>query len=383
MERLVGVIKNYAWGSTTHLANLRGKASSARPESELWLGAHPATTAILPESDNIGLLQAIDDDPEVELGVDIADRFGKSLPYLLKLLAAGSPLSIQVHPSSEQAVVGFERENAAGVSLTSASRSFRDANHKPELIVALTPFEALVGFREDDELCAFIDDLSRPQLNRLREAVQRSGALGGLQFIMASDAEEIESTIASLTDVRSIARPDDAALIRRLAVSHAGDRGVLAAILLNRLVLQPGQGVYLGPGVLHAYVHGFGVEIMANCDNVLRCGLTEKPIDVDALLAIVDPDGRLPSIFDPAIGDVTEYVVPAPEFCLIRLHNVDGWMHEPSGPEILVGVEGTTTVRSGDRRYEIAPGDALWIRPSDGSYEVSGEALSFVATVGS
>lgn len=375
---------NYAWGSTTHLARLRGEQFSVLPESELWLGAHPVASATLPDAGGLGLLEAIESDPERELGECVANAYDGRLPYLVKLLAADAPLSVQVHPSIEQAKAGFSAQNEAGLSMDDPARSFRDDNHKPELIVALTEFEAMVGFADQEAVLELFDLFSVDELDVVRAHIADAGVAASMEMIVSLDATVLREATASLASKASSlggSRHDDAQLIGEVARDFPGDPGVVLAMLLNRIVLEPGEGVYLGAGVLHAYVKGLGVEVMANCDNVVRGGLTAKHIDVDALVDIVDPDAREPLVLRPS-GDVTTYPTPAPEFSLTRLVQPDGWSRTPQGPEIVLGVSGTTAVRSQDERIDLQPGDAAWIRPSDGSYTVSSDGDAFIAAVG-
>lgn len=384
MERLAGVIMNYAWGSTTHLARLRGEQFSLLPESELWFGAHPVASATLPASGGIGLLEAIEADPQHELGESVAETYNGRLPYLLKLLAADTPLSVQVHPSIAQAKAGFSAENDAGLSIDDPLRSFRDDNHKPELIVALSEFEAMVGFADRESVLQLFDLFAVEELDVVRSHVAEAGVAASLEMIVLLDATVLrEATVMLAWRADSIEGPrrDDARAIGNMARDFPGDPGVVLAMLLNRVVLEQGEGVYLGAGVLHAYVKGFGVEIMANCDNVIRGGLTSKHIDVATLVDIVDPDARDPLILRPT-GRVTEYQTPAREFSLTRLVQPDGWPLTPAGPVILLGVSGSTNVVQEDRELVLAPGEALWIRPNDGSYTVSSDGDAFIAAVG-
>lgn len=384
MERLVGVIKNYAWGSTTHLAGLRGEQFSVLPESELWLGAHPVASATLPESGGIGLLEAIEANPDVELGREVSDRFGHRLPYLLKLLAADSPLSVQVHPSQAQAELGFAAENDAGLALDDPTRSFRDDNHKPEMIVALSAFEALVGFNTATAVIELIDLLDVDELADVRAVIEASGVAAAVAPIVSLDPSarrSATSAVAAHAAAVKGPRAADAALVASMAREFPGDPGVLLAMLLNRVVLEPGQAVYLGAGVLHSYVRGFGVEIMANCDNVVRGGLTAKHIDVGTLVDLIDPDAETPHILNPT-GAVTAYETPAPEFSLVRLVEPDGWSRQPEGPEIILAVEGSTNLSRGDRELELVPGEAAWVRPGADPVELTSDGVVFVAAVG-
>lgn len=382
MEHLAGMVQNYAWGSTTHLAGLRGAAASDEPEAELWLGAHPGNPSLLPERDDAPLTDRIAADPEGQLGVVSRTRFGDRLPYLLKLLAAAEPLSIQVHPTIEQAIEGCAREDALGIDRGAPNRSFRDDNHKPELIAALTPFEAMVGFRELEDTVRFLKSLDVPELAPVLSGL--AGGIGsGLRTILElpkADAEPIVRALAAACAQVTGEWAAEAELLTRLDRKYPGDPGVLTAAMLNRIVLAPGEAVYLGAGNLHAYVEGFGVEIMANSDNVLRGGLTPKHMDVPALLDVVDPVAYRPEVLG-VDGAVTTYRTPAPEFELTRIA-VGEQPRTIRGAEIVVAVEGTTAVHDGDAERRLAPGGSAWVPASTGSYEVRTDGLAFVAALG-
>lgn len=382
MEHLAGMVQNYAWGSTIHLAALRGESNSAEPEAELWLGAHPGNPSLLPDHNDQPLTERIAAAPADQLGTASRDRFGDRLPYLLKLLAAAEPLSIQVHPSIAQAIEGCAREDAAGIDRGAPNRSFRDDNHKPELIAALTPFEAMVGFRELEETTRFLKSLDVPELAPILEGLSE-GIGSGLRTILELPKDEaapiVRAVAAACAEVEG-EWSGEAGLLVRLDQKYPGDPGVLTAAMLNRVVLQPGEAVYLGAGNLHAYVEGFGVEIMANSDNVLRGGLTPKHMDVPALLDVVEPVALHPDVLG-VDGPVTTYRTPAPEFELTRI--AGGEQHRTTrGPEIIVGVGGTTVVEDDERRIELVPGESAWVPASTASYTVRSDELAFVAALG-
>ncbi len=382
MEHLAGMVQNYAWGSTTHLASLRGESNSAEPEAELWLGAHPGNPSLLPDHADQPLTERIAAAPEAELGAASRDRFGDRLPYLLKLLAAAEPLSIQVHPSIAQAIEGCAREDAAGIDRSAPNRSFRDDNHKPELIAALTPFEAMVGFRELEETTRFLKCLDVAELAPVLNGLS-GGIASGLRTVLELSKDEAAPIVRALADACRGVEGEwsgEADLLVRLDQKYPGDPGVLTAAMLNRLVLQPGEAVYLGAGNLHAYVEGFGVEIMANSDNVLRGGLTPKHMDVPALLDVVEPVALHPDVLG-VDGPVTTYRTPAPEFELTRIAAGEQ-LRSTRGPEIIVGIAGTTVVEDGERRIELVPGESAWVPASTASYSVRSDELAFVAALG-
>ncbi len=379
MRRLTGSVQNYAWGSTSLLAALRGQSASDDPEAEIWYGAHPGSATLF--DDGTSLLDAIDADPAATLGADMVDRFGPKLPFLLKLLAAGSPLSIQAHPSIEQARAGFAAEEAAGIDRTSPKRSFRDDNHKPELICALTPFEALVGFRPVDDTVSFFEALSFTALNaRLLEAGPKAIVEGVLDPSRGQlEGFDVMDLVAGL--VEACAHHDgewaaEAALVCRIDAQYRGDPGIIVAALLNYVTLEPGQALYLGAGNMHAYVCGLGVEIMANSDNVLRGGLTAKHIDVANLLDVVVPETITPELV--SIDDQGAYLTPAPEFSLRRLELDD--QPKVVGPSIVLSTESMVLVDDGATQLELAATEAAWLG-ADEQAAISGTGTAWLASV--
>lgn len=382
---LHAALQPYAWGSTTDIPALMGTQPSGEPIAEAWFGAHAAAPSTLDDQSTLAAL--IESDPGGQLGPATIERFGTRLPYLIKLLAAAGPLSIQVHPTIEQAIEGCAREDAAGIDRAASNRSFRDDNHKPELICALTRFEAVVGFRTVDRTLAFFETIGADELNPTASTLHSEGIGAALRQILTlavDDAARIVCAVVARCEQVTGEWGDEAALLVRLANTYPGDPGVLTAALLNRIVLEPGQAVYLGAGNLHAYVEGFGVEIMANSDNVLRGGLTPKHMDVAALLEVVDASPYLPPILgaeQAAHSGQTNYVTPAPEFALTRLEAPNGVKRTLSGPEIVLCAGGSLTVSSGDQQVTVTAGSAVWAPASLDSITIDGTGLTFVAAI--
>ena len=392
---LEGVVRPYAWGSRTAIASLRGKpVPSPHPEAELWFGAHPGGPAVcidagetrtdLPGTD---LLSRIEADPVANLGAVSVAEFGGRLPFLLKILAAAEPLSLQAHPSSEQAREGFARENAAGLPVDAANRNYRDPWHKPELIVALTEFDALAGFRSPARTIELMRELQVSELDRYLGMLVGQPDAEGLRALLTTWLTLPESAIGVLVPAVLNAAVNvlgagggsfDAELrtVLELGERYPNDPGVLAAMLLNRVRLQPGQGLYLPAGNLHAYLDGTGVEIMANSDNVLRGGLTPKHIDVPELLRVLDFSPVEEADLTPTIrtvGAERVYLTPAPEFRLSRVElDGTGLRHASSicfdmpGPQILVVLTGSIEVRPvGETPFVVASGQAAWLSDAD------------------
>lgn len=379
---------------------------SDHPEAEIWLGAHPADSAhVVHEGGSTPLLTLIDGDPGTHLGGS-AQHFESRLPYLLKLLAAEEPLSLQAHPSSAQAREGFARENAAGVPIDSPVRNYRDPNHKPELIVALTEFEALAGFRRPTDTVELLDALAVPALGGYRTLLAAQPDASGLRTVFTSwitlPGQALDDILPAVAQgcidyLSGPARSDggrfaaEARTLLELGESYPGDAGVLAALLLNRVTLTPGQGLYLDAGNLHAYLRGTGVEIMANSDNVLRGGLTPKHVDVPELLRVLDFEPADLSPITPGADDRPTYLysTPAPEFALSRTAVAAGeTVAVPgSGPRILLCTSGTVVAATKGTQFglTVPQGSSAWIPAADESVTVtaeSGEAEVFVASVG-
>ncbi|MFD3580652.1 mannose-6-phosphate isomerase, class I [Streptomyces sp. NPDC058644] len=382
MDRLTNTIRPYAWGSTTAIAKLIGVEPTGEPQAEMWMGAHPGAPS---RTERGPLDEVIDEDPGHELGRAAVARFGPRLPFLLKLLAAGAPLSLQVHPDLEQAREGFEDEEYRGVPIDAPNRNYKDANHKPELICALTEFDGLCGFRDPVEAADLLAGLGVDSLKPYVDLLHAKPAEGALRevltAVLTADPDEMAATV---TEVTEAAQRLGGAYAPYAGIAHhyPGDPGVIAAMLLNHVRLQPGEALYLGAGVPHAYLDGLGVEIMANSDNVLRCGLTPKHVDVPELLRIVRFEATEPGILRPEASPDGEevYETPIDEFRLSRFVLPDGAApHDLTAgtPQILLCVAGS--VRVGDAG-ELTPGQSVFV-PAEEKTEVSGVGTLFRATV--
>jgi mannose-6-phosphate isomerase len=384
MLRLDSTIRDYSWGSTTLLASLQGREATGAPEAEMWLGAHPGDpcTAILEDGERVRLDELIAQDPERLLGAGA--RFGR-LPFLMKLLAAGQPLSIQAHPTLEQARAGFAAEEAAGIPVDAPERSYKDENHKPEMIVALTQFSALCGFRRPEEaqltferIAQVMTEYADGDATEVALAARHLALLladgdvaGAFTQILSPDSlwsrggtAELVNALKGMSD---LILHDDAIVTALQAAEHfPDDAGVLVTLLLNRVDLMPGQAVHLPAGNVHAYLHGLGVEVMASSDNVLRGGLTPKHVDVPELLKVVTFD-PLPVPYtnpEPEGEGTVRYRPPFEEFSLTQLTADAEGAPEPcrlSGPAIAVGTKGSARVRCGGRSEVLSPGEAVFL----------------------
>jgi mannose-6-phosphate isomerase len=376
MERLTNVIQPYAWGSKELLARLCGRTASESPEAELWMGAHPVAPSRI---GNRTLIELIEANPAATLGRPVLTRYGLKLPYLLKLLAAGQPLSLQAHPSLAQAQEGFEKENAAGVPLTSPHRNYKDPNHKPELLCALTPFRALCGFRKVDESAALFTELGQPSIAAgLKKGLKPT--FESLMHLGRAEASALVEAVVAACRAHTGKWGKECANAAELQKLYPGDIGVVSSLLLNSLELKPGEAIYLPAGNLHAYLGGLGVEVMANSDNVLRGGLTPKHVDVPELLRVLDFRAGPVALVQPQPpGDEEQvYATPAPEFRLSRFL-LDGRSFQPPrrGAEILVCTEGIVTVGE----LGLRAGDSVFIPAAEGLYGLSGRGVVYRATV--
>ena len=404
MDRLNNTIRPYAWGSRTALPALLGTPATGEPQAELWMGAHPGAPSTVQRERGPQTLNAvIDADPEGELGAAVVERFGPTLPFLLKVLAAGEPLSLQVHPDLDQARAGFADEESRGVPIDAPYRNYKDANHKPELICALEDaegreFEGLCGFRARDETARLLESLAVPALaplvEILRSKPEAEALREALTLVLTTDPAAVRATVADTTAALERAAADrhsdlpaeiHSALGSYAALGRAfpDDPGVIAALLLNHVRLQPGEALYLGAGIPHAYLSGIGVELMANSDNVLRCGLTPKHVDVPELLRIVHFRSTDPGVLRPVPvpGSDGEELYPTPidEFRLSRylLDTATAGRRVPtSTPQILLCTEGTAvlteedgaslTLRRGESAFIPAQGTDLLVAGAPG-----------------
>lgn len=327
MERLEGRIRNYAWGSTTAIPRMLGRPADGSPQAEYWLGAHSSDPA---ELAGVPLNVHLDRHPE-QLGERTRAQFGDSLPFLMKVLSADRALSLQAHPSRRQAEEGFALEESRNVPIDARERTYRDNWPKPELLVSLGEFDALVGFRDPHETAALFD--------ALQVGVSLDSVIGPLTERRGSAAlAEVFLDVLSLDDARlhlvtevcaaAVSHQDDPGELGNFARTAVeldehcpGDRGILAALLMNRVSVPAGAGVFVPAGLMHAYLKGTGIEVMANSDNVIRGGLTPKHIDVEAMLRVVDfsPIRVVFEIPTETSPGVFAYPQRCPEFAVWRL----------------------------------------------------------------
>jgi mannose-6-phosphate isomerase len=395
VELLEGTVRPYAWGSRTHIPALLGEqVPSPHPQAELWFGAHVDDPSRLPGGRT--LLHAITEDPEGAFGADRAEHWGGRLPFLLKVLAAEEPLSLQTHPSAEQAVAGFAREEAAGIPRTASNRNYRDALPKPEILCALEEFHALAGFRDARATLRLMRALDVPGLRHHTELLAAQPDPDGLRAVFTTwitlPQRAVDQLVPELLDacvalLKSGTDEFDREVrtLLDLGERYPGDAGVLAALLLNRVVLAEGECLFQPAGSPHAYLSGCGVELMANSDNVLRAGLTPKHVDVPELLRILDFRCGPPMLLRPETdGPRSVFHAPSEHFRLVRLDLPDGGTADVGidGPRIAVVVRGQAVLEGAGGTLAVPQGRAVWLPSADRSVDVAavdGPALVFVA----
>ncbi len=334
MQYVTGVVQRYSWGDPSFIPSLLDVADDGTPWAELWLGTHPGGPA------------ALDD------GTALSAVTGE-LPYLLKVLAAGEALSLQTHPSRSQAEAGFAREEAAGIPRNAANRVYRDAHPKPELICALTPFDALCGFRPIVSSAALLDGLG---LTALAGRLRAHGLPAMVRALYRGEVE-LEPIIETC---RAHLHPE-ARLVSHLADQYPHDPSVAVTLLMHRVHLAPGEAIFLGPGNLHAYLSGAGIEIMSASDNVVRGGLTVKHVDVDELLDVLD----IRAIADPRVVPVEvtpgcwRYDSIATPFRLWRCEVAGGFRITATGRELVICTDGATDLIDRGQTVMLLPGETL------------------------
>jgi mannose-6-phosphate isomerase len=411
VKLLRGALRTYAWGSRTAIAEFTGReVPAAHPEAELWFGAHPADPAWLETDSENGksetsLLDAVVADPEGQLGTVSRARFGDVVPFLVKVLAADEPLSLQAHPSAAQAIEGYLREEKLGIPVSSPVRNYRDTSHKPEILVALHQFEALAGFRQASRTTELLRALAVSDLDPFIDLLSDQSDADGLRALfttwITAPQPDIDVLVPAVLDgaiqyVSSGATEfvAEAKTVLELGERYPGDAGVLAALLLNRISLAPGEAIYLPAGNLHTYLRGFAIEVMANSDNVLRGGLTPKHVDVPELLRVLDfnptPEAQLRTPTRRE-GFELDYCTPTDEFAVALLtldgDNLDHEVDAPSthdGPQVLLCTEGSTMVHAKSESLTLDHGMAAWVADDDGPVRLLAREPTklFRATVG-
>jgi mannose-6-phosphate isomerase len=395
--RLSNPIRNYAWGSHEAIARFLGRSvPTPKPEAELWIGAHADDSSIVAvDGGATPLVWLLAEDPEHLLGKAVLKRFGSQLPYMMKVLAAASPLSLQAHPTIEQARVGYDDEERRGIPRQASHRNYRDRNHKPELLYALTPFEALCGFRPVADVLATMRRLHTPELEQLADRLGRDTSSAPLkslvEYLLVAPPGRHHKLVAGTLSAaeRQIAAKDpESAQLRwivELGRVYSGDVGIVTALLLNYVRLEVGQAIFLPARSLHTYLSGLGIEIQASSDNVLRGGLTPKHVDSAELLRVLNFEPMVPPLVVPSRLSASEevFATPAADFRLSRV-SLDGSLKlNPFGPELLLCCEGTCAVTAAESEpATLRQGESVFVGASTKEVELSGRASLFRATVG-
>lgn len=402
MWRMINPVQHYGWGSTDDIPGVLGVAPDGHPQAEMWFGAHPSAPSLAIEVvSTIAPGRAVDAVPVVPLdeiiarhprdvlGDAVSARFGPRLPFLTKLLSAAQPLSLQVHPDAEQARVRHAGEIAADVA--PGDRNYPDANHKPELLVALAPTKALAGFRDPRLAADDIEAIGVPGLASVIESLRGAGTAAervgdAFAAALALPGDTLVAATAAMTDLGGVRL----GISRSLAEFYPGDPGVIASLLLNAVALDPGCGLFVPAGTVHCYVSGFGVEVMAASDNVLRAGLTSKRIDVPELISLVDFEPAPPHVVRPEVAwsqaglTGQRYATPAPDFELwiVDVHAAAPTrLPGPRGPRTVVCLDGVATVSGARSSCGVSTGEAVLLGDLDGDLGVSGQARLAVVCV--
>ncbi|EPF6159260.1 mannose-6-phosphate isomerase [Citrobacter sedlakii] len=380
MQKLINSVQNYAWGSKTALTELYGIANpQQQPMAELWMGAHPKSSSQVVDANGqtVSLRDVIEKHKSTLLGDAVAERFGE-LPFLFKVLCAAQPLSIQVHPNKRNSETGFARENAAGIPLDAAERNYKDPNHKPELVFALTPFLAMNAFREFSEIVSLLQPvagahnaiahfLENPNAERLSEL------FAGL---LNMQGEEKSRALAILKAALENQQGEPWQTIRLIAEFYPDDSGLFSPLLLNVVKLNPGEAMFLFAETPHAYLQGVALEVMANSDNVLRAGLTQKYIDIPELVANVRFDAKPANqlLTTPEKnGAELDFPIPVDDFAF-SLHDLSA-QETPVAQQsaaILFCVEGEAVLSKGEQRLVLKPGESAFISAAESPIMASG-----------
>lgn len=364
MELLTNPIQSYAWGSRTAIAAVQGRRPSAQPEAELWMGTHPRASSSVQ-------------------GRPLGDASGVRLPYLMKLLAAAEPLSIQVHPDADAAAAGFAAEDAVGIPIDDPKRNYVDASHKPELLCAVSEFEALCGFRPIRQASTLLDRLGVPALTEYTALLARDGLAAAVRALLRPDPalRAIAKLAGTACDELAVADPSYA-IGADVARRYPGDIGVVLTLLLNYVRLLPGQALFITAGVPHAYLRGTGIEIMASSDNVLRAGLTPKNVDVGEVLRVTRFVETPPELLSPhtVAPGVRQWSPPVREFTLFRVEARPERVAVPAaGPRIVFCLSGALRLATvAGNELELRGGQAAFVAADEGTLTLAQSTIDSV-----
>ncbi len=391
IEKLRNAIQHYSWGTVDYIPNLLGINNDDRiPFAELWMGDHPRGVSVIDTgTGEISLKEYISRFPEKALGKEIAAMYGDALPFLFKVLSAASPLSIQAHPNKSQALEGFRRENKMGIPLDAFHRNYRDDNHKPEIICALTPFTAMCGFRRREKIDELFSKTESSIYTKYLKALLSSGKPDSLRTFFTAYMNLDPPVLGRLIEEVLSGVKNDIMLESRLITEfHAlkgTDPGVLAPFFLNIFELKPGEALFQGPGELHAYVRGTGIELMANSDNVLRGGMTSKNIDKEELLKILTYKEDTPVLLKGIETSpcVFQYKTPVKEFVLRRLeleNDCPVSLGNSCSAQIFLSISGKGTFHTDGETLSFSKGESFFLPAFLKECTVMGNGECFVAS---
>ena len=379
MQKLNNSLQNYAWGSKTALTELYGiENPQGLPMAELWMGAHPKSPSTVEiNGEARSLREVIDADKPATLGKAVAERFGE-LPFLFKVLCADQPLSIQVHPSKAAAEEGFARENAAGIPLSAAERNYKDANHKPELVYALTSFQAMNGFRELHEIVSLLEPVAgaHPQIAHFLENANEANLAKLFATLLSLQDEAKSRAIGVLKSALNAREGEPWQTIKAIAVDYPDDSGLFSPLLLNVITLQPGEAMFLFAETPHAYLKGVALEVMANSDNVLRAGLTPKFIDIPELLANLKFQAKPAATLltqPQRDGDTLNFPIPVDDFAF-AIHALSATPQSlaQNSAAVLFCIEGQAVIEKSGQQLVLKPGESCFITAEESPVSAAG-----------
>ncbi|PQQ26540.1 mannose-6-phosphate isomerase [Photorhabdus hindustanensis] len=385
MLKMINQIQHYSWGSKTALTDIYGVENPDNlPMAELWMGAHPKSSSFVtnPETGKpIALNELIASDPEKYLGKKVSDRFHR-LPFLFKVLCAAQPLSIQVHPDKKSAEEGFAKENIAGIPLDSTERNYKDDNHKPELVYALTPFRAMNGFRPLNEIAQLLEFViaAHPKIPYFIQTPneQNLACLFSQLLNMSGKQKQLALGVLKSALNSRLGEPWDS--IKKMTAFYPDDNGLFIPLLLNVIELEPGQAMFLCARTPHAYLEGVALEVMANSDNVLRAGLTNKYMDIPELMANLDFVSKpTDTLFTLPKQEKTAKNFPVPvddfAFSIYSLSKQPITLDNNSA-SIVFCVEGQTVIQSGEHQLRIFPGESVFISAAEKAVIIQGDGFT-------
>ena len=362
-------IRNYDWGSPNVIPEFFGWNTSDRPVAEVWLGAHPQGSSLI--EGNIPLSIAIQSDPVGYLGESVNERFQSRLPFLMKFLAADRPLSIQVHPNLSQAQAAFAREISLAIPLN--ERNYQDPYDKPEQICAITQMWALAGFRFDAESQGLCEKAGLSEI--VKEFEGDSSGQIFLRILKGEIKLDIESLLTRIPD-----NNDEFNWVRQLIRLYPSDQAVLAPLFMNLICLEQGQALSVRAGMVHAYLSGFGVEVMGASDNVLRSGLTQKKIDINELESIISLQPETPKIQNSISDNLLQW---ESEVAYFQLHKYIGSNSRISGPAIVACIEGSVSLIAENTQVTLARGEFAYVMGDvEASIQGTGSAFYCATNIG-